>query len=119
MALPSRVLSSGNSPLATISICGDGDPTVTALGTNLATAYQLSKVFNNVSSAAASTGVKLPVCEEGAFFMVYNTDSDTISVFPNTTAATINGTTSVTIAQDKCRIFFATSATTWFSMLGA
>lgn len=119
MALPSRVLSSGNSPLAALSICGDGSATITAAGTVLADATQISKVFNNVSSAPASSGVKLPVCEEGAFFMIYNTDSDTINVFPNTTAATINGTTSVTIAQDKCRIFFGATATTWFSMLGA
>lgn len=119
MALPSRVLAAGNSPLSTISICGDGDAAVTAAGTVIGDATQISKVFNNVSTAPASSGVKLPVCEEGAFFCIYNTDSDTINVFPNTTAATVNGTTSVTIATGKARIFFGTSATTWFSLLGA
>ena len=34
MAIPSRILASGNSPLATISIAGDGATALTAAGSN-------------------------------------------------------------------------------------
>ncbi len=119
MPIPSRVLAAGSSPLSASVICGDGNAAVTAAGTTITDATQISTVFSNVSSAPASSGVKLPPTEEGAFLCIFNTDSDTINVFPNTTGSTINGTTSVTIAQNKARIFFATSATTWFSLLGA
>ena len=60
MAIPSRILASGNSPLATISIAGDGATALTAAGTNQATALQLSAVANAIGTTASSTGVKLP-----------------------------------------------------------
>jgi hypothetical protein len=73
-----------------------------------------------VATNPASGGVLLPTCEEGAVIFVYNTDSDTVTVYPKeTSGVTINGSTSTTVAQNKTRIFFATSATTWMSMLGA
>ena len=40
MAIPSRVLASGNSGLATTSICGDGATGLVALGTTAADALQ-------------------------------------------------------------------------------
>ena len=42
MAIPSRVLASGNSGLATQSICGDGATALVATGTTIADALQLS-----------------------------------------------------------------------------
>ncbi len=120
MSIPSRVLSAGSSPLLSSVICGDGATAVAGAGSTQATATQLSAVFNNVSTNPASGGVKLQPCEEGAVVFVYNTDSDTVTVYPyETSGVTINGSSSTTVAQNKTRIFFATSATTWMSMLGA
>lgn len=120
MAITSHVLAAGSSPLLAQTICGDaGD--VTGAGSSQATATQMSKVFNNVSANPASGGVKLPKLEQGNIVMVYNTDADTVTVYPyETSGVTINGSASVTVAQGKTRLFFGmASGTQWFSMLGA
>ena len=63
MAFPSRVLAAGNSPLSSISICGDVGNTLTAAGSSATDALQLSAVMNTITTSSASTGVLLPKCE--------------------------------------------------------
>jgi hypothetical protein len=118
MAIPSRILASGNSPLATISIAGDGATALTATGTTQATALQLSAVMNALGTTAASTGVKLPPCEAGAVVYVYNGGASTLQVYSNeTTGVTMNaavaGSTGVALGTLKTAICLGTSATTW------
>lgn len=118
MAIPSRILASGNSPLATISIAGDGATALTATGTTQATALQLSAVMNALGTTAASTGVKLPPCEAGAVVYIYNGGANTLQVYSNeTTGVTMNaavaGSTGVALGTLKTAICLGTSATTW------
>lgn len=118
MAIPSRILASGNSPLATISIAGDGATALTATGTTQATALQLSAVMNAMGTTAASTGVKLPPCEAGAVVYIYNGGASTLQVYSNeTTGVTMNaavaGSTGVALGTLKTAICLGTSATTW------
>jgi hypothetical protein len=119
MAIPSRVLGSGNSSLSTISICGDGATGLVAVGSNAATALQLSAVFNAITTSAASTGVKLPPTEAGAMVGIWNASGQTIKVYP-ATGSTINAAAaSVDLADGKAALFFAPSATTWASVTTA
>lgn len=118
MAIPSRILASGNSPLATISIAGDGATALTATGTTQATALQLSAVMNAIGTTAASTGVKLPPCEAGAVVYVYNGGANTLQIYSNETAgvtmnAAVAGSTGVALGTLKTAICLGTSATTW------
>ena len=118
MAIPSRVLASGNSPLATISICGDGATALVAVGTNQSTALQLSAVVNAITTSSASTGLKLPPCEAGAVVYIYNLSGQTLQVYSNeATGVTINaavaGATGVALGNTKTGICLGTSATTW------
>ena len=116
MAIPSRVLASGNSGLATISICGDGATGLVAVGTTQATALQLSAVFNAITTSSASTGVKLPPCEAGAMVYIYNLSGQTLQIYSNGTEtlnAAVAGATGVAVGNTKTAICFATSATTW------
>ena len=118
MPIPSRVLASGNSPLATISICGDGATALTAAGTNQATALQLSAVVNAIGTTASSTGVKLPPCEAGAIVYVYNGGASTLQIYTNETSgvtmnAAVAGSTGVALGTLKTAICLGTSATTW------
>ena len=120
MAIPSRILSSGNSPLATTSIAGDGATGLVAVGTNAATALQLSAVWNSITTSSSGTGVKLPPTEVGAMVGVRNDSGQTIKVYPFDTSSTVNaGAASVDIATAKTMILFATSSTTWASVLTA
>ena len=116
MAIPSRVLASGNSGLATISICGDGATGLVAVGSAQATALQLSAVFNTIATSAASTGVKLPPCEAGAMVYIYNLAGQDLRIYSNGTEtlnAAVAGATGVLVGNTKTAICFATSATTW------
>lgn len=118
MAIPSRVLAAGNAPLSTEVICGDVGNTLTATGTTVTDALQLSAVTNVVTTAAASTGVKLPPSETGAMVTVFNNGANTLTVYA-LTGSTVDAGASVSIAAGKERIFFGISPTVWFSFLGA
>ena len=120
MTIPSRVLGSGTSPLATQSICGSATVGLTATGTNAATALQLETSYNVVSTTTgALQGVKLLKTENGATMVVANNAAtNTIVVYPPT-GSTIDGAASVQIATTKRRVFWGTSDTTWVSLLGA
>jgi hypothetical protein len=119
MPIPSRVQASGNSGLATISICGDGATGLTATGSAATDALQLSAVWNTVGTTAAGTGVKLPPTEAGAMVCVYNAGASTLKVYP-ATGSTINAAAaSLDVTATTRVLFIATSATTWISIAGA
>jgi hypothetical protein len=118
MAIPSRVLSAGNAPLSTEVICGDVANTLTATGSTITDALQLSAVINNVTTTASSTGVKLPPAETGAQVVVFNNGANSLTVYA-LTGSTVDAGASVAIATGKERIFFGISPTVWLSHLGA
>jgi hypothetical protein len=118
MAIPSRVLAAGNAPLSTETICGAVASGLTATGTNLATALQLSADISVVATTAASTGVALPDAEAGAQVVVFNNGANSLTVYART-GQTVDGAASVAIATGKERIFFGISPTIWLSHLGA
>jgi hypothetical protein len=119
MSIPSRVQASGNSGLATTSICGDGATGLVALGTTIADALQLSAVWNTITTSSASTGVILPPTEVGAMVGIRNDSGQTVTVYPKA-GSTINAAAStLSVATAKTVILFATSATTWASVLTA
>lgn len=60
---------------------------VTALGTNQASAQLLNKSINVITSAAAGTGVVLPIAVAGQRVIVNNNAGNAISVYPNFSAA--------------------------------
>ena len=119
MAIPSRVLASGNAPLSTTSICGDGATGLVAVGSTIADALQLSAVWNTLTTSSASTGVILPPTEAGAMVGIRNDSGSTVTIYPKA-GSTINaGASTLSLATAKTVILFATSATTWASVLTA
>jgi hypothetical protein len=115
MAIPSRVLGSGVNSLSTIAICGDGNTSVTAAGTSAGDATALTYVYNNVTSG---TGVKLPPTEQGETITIVNSGSDVLTVYPYSTASTINGEASSELLPGGSVILSATSNTTWVTLQG-
>ena len=118
MAFPSRVQGAGQSGGAAQAICGQVDNSVTAAGTTATDATQVNNTWVRVSTAAASTGVKLPVAEVGAMMVVRNDGANTLTVYPQT-GATIDGAASVSVTAAKATLFFGTSPTTWVTLAGA
>lgn len=119
MAIPSRILASGNSPLATVSIAGDGATGLVAVGSSITDALQLSAVWNTITTSSSGTGVVLPPTEVGAMIGVRNDSGQTIKIYSKS-GSTINaGATDLSVATAKTVILFATSATTWASVTTA
>lgn len=66
---------------------------LTATGTNLSTALQLTSDVNVVTTTAASTGVKLPFGDvaPGDEFKVVNLGANALAVFPPGALGVLNG----------------------------
>jgi hypothetical protein len=124
MPFASHILAAGNSPLTARTSVGSGAVALVAVGTNQATALQLSASWNTITTSSASTGVKLLPCEEGALMGICNNSGQTITVYTNeATGVTMNnavaGSTGVTLATGKQMIIFAPSYNTWATVTTA
>jgi len=118
MAIPSRVLGSGINGLSTVSICGDGNASVSAAGTSAGDATTLTYVYNNVTTVGAGAGVKLPPTEMGETIIVKNTSANPLTVYPYDTGSSINNAGFGTINPDCSALFFAVSNTLWEELQG-
>lgn len=118
MPIPSRVLGSGISQLSTVSICGDGNASVTAAGTSAGDATTLTYVYNNVTTVGAGAGVKLPPTEMGETIIVKNTSETPLTVYPYDAGSSINNAGFGTINPDCSGLFFAVSNTLWEELQG-
>jgi hypothetical protein len=122
MSIPSRLLGSGLSPLAATNICGDVATALTATGTTNADALALSATINQVSTTAASTGVRLMSPESGSGVVVINSGANALLVYPST-GAQINALTATTggfsIAAGGRAMFVGTGSANWFAILSA
>jgi len=93
---------------------------LTAVGTNRATALQLAKAINNVTSAASGTGVTLPLVSAvgvGGMVVLFNAGGNDIKVY-GAGSDTIDGVaaaTGVTLTDTKRAVFIAVAAATWIS----
>lgn len=119
MALPSRVLNSGVTSLSTVAICGEGATSVSAAGTTSSDAAALSSVYNQVSTVAAGSGVKLPPCEMGAQIFITNAGANNLTVYPNDTGSTIGGSASNILSPLDAAIYWAVSNTRWEPLQGS
>lgn len=118
MTIPSRVLGSGVNSLSTVAICGDGGTGLSAAGTTSTDATQLVKVYNNLTTVASGTGVKLPPTEEGEVIYITNSGANSLKVYPYEAATTIDGGVSATINTGCSALFFAVSNSAWQGLQG-
>jgi hypothetical protein len=90
---------------------------LTAAGTTRTDALQLAAQYNRVTTAAASTGVILPVGIVGMEIIIDNGGANAIKVYANN-SETIDGTagsTGVTLTNTKRCIYIFVAANTWIS----
>lgn len=116
----SQVLGSGVPPLTAQAIGGDGRTGLTAVGATQATALQLPASQNQISTAAAGTGAKLPPIESGSEIWVRNDGANAALIYPFEAAGvTVNGGASFSVGAAKTTVFKAFSSTAWFAVLTA
>lgn len=90
---------------------------LTAAGSTQGTALALAAQYNEVTTAAASTGVILPTPAVGVEVLVFNRGANTLNVYPPTSgqidAAGVN--TAVTIAANGKARYVRTATNQWYT----
>lgn len=90
MALALNIMRGGFSAGNAKAVNGAVATGLTAAGTTLATALDLTADTNVIGTAAASSGVSLPSCEIGDSVEVYNGGANAVTVYPDVSTTTIN-----------------------------
>mgnify|MGYP001600199905 CR=1 FL=1 len=80
----------GVSPVTAQSMHGDTNNAITAAGTTLAAATDLTNTQNIVTTATDGQGVQLDTGIVGDWQMVYNATAGSIKVYPSSSTAKIN-----------------------------
>ena len=86
----SQVMGGGFSAGQVSALQGSVNAAVTAAGTTLATATDLTAAINMVTTATADQGVSLPDMGNGDSLLIYNDTSVTIKVYPEDSSSAIN-----------------------------
>jgi hypothetical protein len=89
---------------------------LTASGTIITDALDLTAVFNHVTTAAASTGVQLWDAPIGSQLVVVNSGANALNVWPHSGTGTINSGVAgaaVAVATNTYNVFVRVSSTDW------
>lgn len=104
-------------PAAVSSLIGvDIQTAVSAAGSAITDATDLTAEVTDVGTVASSTGVQLPDAAQGKVFLVRNSGANTLTVYPHSAAGTINGGSAgagVSVATTEIAIFVRTTSTNW------
>lgn len=118
MARTQKLMGTGASAAFANYITGDVASGLTATGNSQATALLLSADVNEITTTAASTGVRFPdatVCSPGDSIVVFNGGANSLSVYP-ATGESINGLSanaSFAVAANARTICYKVSTTRW------
>lgn len=95
---------------------------ISAAGSAIGDATDLTKVINNVTTVAASTGVQLwDPNQSGGMQVVRNGGANALSVYPPNGTATINGGSAgaaVAVAAGETGIFWEVGTDVWIMTIG-
>lgn len=106
-------------PPGAAGLLGLNPSAVTCAGTTSGTATAITTALSNLTAASSETGAILPASMPLGTPYVVNTTSSTSAVVYPPSGATINGASSLTVAQNKTAVFYRYSATLIFSVLTA
>lgn len=123
MAIAVRLLGSGVPPQAAVNTVGDVASGLTATGTVITDAYDLTAVNSHFSTVASGTGCQLIACSPGDTQMVFNGQgTNALLVYPPSSTETIQGGSAgagFSVAANKTAIFTKYTATVWGANLSA
>ena len=92
------------------------DAALSGAGSTQGTATALTKSINNVTTVAASTGVRLPAATAGMRIMIRNGGANDLSVYPDSGAAinSAGANNPVTLGVGAFAEYVAITATQWY-----
>ena len=122
MGLSKNMMGGGFSAGQAKAINGAVATGLTAAGTVIGDALDLTADLNIIGTAAASTGVQLPSCEVGDSCQIYNGGANAVKVYPDSSSNTINqlsaGSAMLLATNTACQ-YFKISSTRWVANLSA
>ncbi len=122
MALAKNIMTAGFSAGQAKSINGALATGLTAAGTVIGDALDLTADTNVISTCASGAGVQLPSCEIGDSVEVYNGGANACKVYPDSTSNQVNGLpagTAFLLATNTMCYVRKISATRWVANLSA
>lgn len=122
MAIREDLMGVGIPAQAANLIAPDVRTGLTAAGTEIGDALALTARINVITTAAASTGVKLPDVPVGVTVIVQNNGASTMNIFPHSSSGTINGGSAgaaVTVAAAAGNFLTRISSTDWLASVFA
>lgn len=122
MGLARNVMGGGFSAGQAKAINGAIATGLTAAGTVITDALDLTADVNAIGTCAAGAGVQLPSCEVGDSLIIYNGGANTCKVYPDTTSVQINqigAGTAMNLATNTACIYFRLTTTRWIANLSA
>lgn len=107
---------------ASTSVVQPVGTSLTAAGTTIADALQLTKVYNLATTVASGTGVKLWEATIGSAIFVQNGGGNNLEVYPPSASYTINAAAfgaaiTLAAATDDIGVFIRVAATTWIAFV--
>jgi hypothetical protein len=87
---------------------------ITAAGTNQATATPITQALANIATTPSGTGVVLPASKAGMQIFLANNGANTLTVYGNS-SDTINGSATTTITSTSTLLFFCAVAGNWLT----
>lgn len=119
MSFTDELMGVGFSDFKSVLLAGGLESAITATGSAIGDAYDLSKPFNVVATTASSTGVQLTEGLKGRLVAIKNNGAQTLSVYPHSATATIDGGSAgaaKSVATTKIGLFYCDPGTdAWFS----
>ena len=122
MAMAADIMKGGTSAGQAIAFNGQISSAVTAAGTTISDAFDLTTSINVITTAGASSGVQLPSAMVGDEIEILNLGANAVTVYPDSSANRINALSAGTgfvLAPNtavKCRKF---TSTRWIGNLSA
>jgi len=95
---------------------------ITASGTVIGDAFDLTGDVNLIATCGSGAGVQLPSCEVGDSLVVYNGGANACKVYPDSSSAQINQIAAggaMTLGLNTSCIYYKVSTTQWFANLSA
>lgn len=122
MALAVNIMKGGFSAGSAKAINGALATGLTATGTVITDALDLTADTNVLATVASGTGVQLPSCEVGDSVEIYNGGANAVKVYPDTAANQVNGLpagTAFLLATNTMCYVRRISSTRWVANLSA
>ena len=110
-----EIARAGIPPAAAKWLLGDVDAAVTAVGTDETDGYQIVKKWTLITGGSSKVVVLPTPAQAGEWYGIVNDSANTNTIYPPS-GVTINGTTTLSIADNKSCICFAVSATSYYSI---